>query len=129
MCIRDSLLLIPTFSEGKNGYLTSLGKEKPTPVRLQLKPEDKMKYAILKENFTPARFDESQSGQESFIVSSIGQYLITWSLKHIITGKKFDYDIKKLPDKIVSNEFKFNAQDSLYVALPYEVKVQKTKVK
>eukprot|EP01016_Furgasonia_blochmanni_P037739 TRINITY_DN4475_c0_g1_i19.p1 TRINITY_DN4475_c0_g1~~TRINITY_DN4475_c0_g1_i19.p1 ORF type:complete len:213 (-),score=46.86 TRINITY_DN4475_c0_g1_i19:578-1216(-) len=123
------LILLPTFTtDNKNGFKQPLGKDKPIPIRLFLKPEDLAKYGIKEVAFTPARFDENQDKKEKFIVSGIAEYIVTWSLKNAASGRRMEYDIKRVEDKVVSNEFRYNTDDSLYVALKNSVRLQKTKV-
>jgi len=122
------LLLLPTLLEGKSGYLTSLGKDKNIPRRLTIKPEDMKKYGIKEINFTPAKFNDAPSEHEKYIVSSTGNFLVTWSLKQVIRGNHLKYEIKSLEDKVISNEFRYGREDSLLVTLPNEVRIQKSRM-
>jgi len=121
------LLLLPTIIDSKNGYLTSLGKDKNIPRKLKLLPEHLLKYKIKEVNFTPARFNDLEKDHEKYIVCSTGNFLVTWTLKHVIKGDIYQYEIKYMEDKIVSNEFRYGREDSLLVTLPNEIRVQKTK--
>lgn len=47
-------------------------------------------------NFTNAKFDSSENQEEKFITTSTGQYLVTWSLKNVIRGKIYDYEVFNL---------------------------------
>jgi hypothetical protein len=47
-------------------------------------------------DFTPAKFDQSSSQDEKYIISSTGQYLVTWSFRNILRGRVNDYDVISL---------------------------------
>jgi len=66
-------------------------------------------------NFTDAKFDSSDNQDEKYITSSTGKYLVTWSLKNVVKGRIYDYEvnlllkkIKPINDDIVGSDFKFN---------------------
>lgn len=102
------LLVIPTeCGSGKIGFEQRMGKEKPMPKKLQIKPGDLAKYKIKSLNFTKARFNNFNcSGQEETgIVTSTGDYLIAWNFKKVKRGQLSSYSIKKLNDKLVDNQF------------------------
>jgi hypothetical protein len=82
------ILIIPTKCEnGKTGFEHRMGKEKPNPKKLQVLPKDLAKYSISQLNFKPARFNNfTSAGEESSIVSSTGDFLITWRFKDIKRG-------------------------------------------
>ena len=83
-----------------------MGKEKPNPKKLTLQPKDIAKYQISNINFKPARFNNfTSAGEESSIVSSTGDYLITWSFKHIKRGQLNNYKIQKLHTKPIDSQF------------------------
>lgn len=64
-----------------------MGKEKPNPLKLQIKATDIAKYRIRSIDFKPAKFNNfSATGEESSIVTSTGQYLITWNFKKVMRG-------------------------------------------
>ena len=44
-------------------------------------------------NFTNAKFDSSENQEEKYITSSTGKYLITWSLKNVVKGRVYDYEV------------------------------------
>jgi len=89
------LLLIPTMtSAGKSGFQASMGKEKPNPIKLVLKPEDLVKLGIDEVKITPARFNIGENITEDWIVTSTGPFIITWNFKKIRQGKgKDDYKV------------------------------------
>jgi hypothetical protein len=97
-----------------------LGSSKPIPKRLQLKPEH---LAFMNEgvDFTPAKF--STDNLEECIVTSTGHYVITWSLKDVLKGKLFSYQIKKYGDVVVADNFGYGKDDSIIVTLPDDVRM------
>jgi len=68
------LLVIPTLCQnGKTGFDHRMGKEKPKPLKLQLKATDIAKFKIKSLDFKPARFNNfGEHGEESSIVTSTG---------------------------------------------------------
>lgn len=97
-------------------YSKPIGKEKPTPKRLQLKPQH---LSLIKNDvsFTPAKFDRD----DSLIVTSTGRYVIKWLVQDILDGNVYNYSIKALYDVIVDENFVINGND-IVVALPNDVK-------
>lgn len=120
------LLVIPTFLEsGRTGFDVSMGKEKPVPFKLQLRPQDISKNKIKQIKFTPAKFDTGESIKEQWIITSTGPYLITWNFDKIRRfGIVDDYKIKKCPEKVVADQFRYNAADQVVVTLPDDVVLQ-----
>lgn len=114
---RTYLLIIPTLcNNGKTGFDHRMGKEKPNPKKLQLLPKDLAKYQISNINFLPARFNNfTSAGEESSIVSSTGEYLVTWSFRHIKRGQLNKYKIQKLQSKPVDSQFQVNNDEKIIV--------------
>jgi len=97
------LLLIPTeCNSGKLGFDQRMGAEKPNPKKLTLRPTDRAKWKVQNLNFTPARFNNGE-GNETSIVTSSGDILVTWNFKKILKGVLNDYKIKKLHSAPVDN--------------------------
>jgi cAMP phosphodiesterase len=46
--------------------------------------------------FQNAKFDDKRTKKQSYIVTSVGQYLITWRLVDVIIGKVDKYQVKFL---------------------------------
>ena len=86
--------MLPTFSGLKNGYTHPLGKEKTLPKRLHINIEDVRKYSIKEVKFSAAKFNDSQDGKERFIVTSTGEFIITWNLLDVVKGKTYKYEVK-----------------------------------
>ncbi|KAF7682598.1 Vacuolar import and degradation protein 27 [Astathelohania contejeani] len=104
--------------EGK--FKTPIGKDKPIPKKLQLKPEH-LAYINEEVSFTPAKFSTDKA--EESIVTSTGHYVITWNLEDVIKGRVYSYRIKKYGDKIVADNFGFGEDESIIVALPDDIKL------
>ena len=83
-----------------------MGKEKPNPLKLQIKATDIAKYRIGSIDFKPAKFNNfSSSGEESSVVTSTGNFLITWNFKKVRRGILKDYQVKALETNPVDNQF------------------------
>lgn len=110
-------------SNGKTGFEHRMGKEKPTPKKLQLHVKDIAKYKIKSVNFTPARFNNynMSGGEHTSIVATTGQYLITWNFKKLQKGKLDCYKIQKIPAQgpkaveLVDSQFQFNNDERILV--------------
>jgi len=121
------LLLIPTTCKGdKNGFTVSMGKEKPHPKALKLKPIDIAKYKIMSVSFTPAKFNISQTDGETNIITSTGDYIINWNFSKVIKGITDDYKIKKANQKILDSQFKYN-KGQIVVTMDNKVRIQNQK--
>jgi len=121
------LMLIQTIIDGKNGYKISISKERRTPFRLTILPQDMKKYKMTEVDFQTAKFNDNENLSERCIVASTGPYLITWNLKHVLRGQTHKYEIKRLDDYIVSNEFRYKRDDNLLVTMPKDIRVQKAR--
>ncbi|KAH6566409.1 hypothetical protein BASA60_009488 [Batrachochytrium salamandrivorans] len=119
------LLLIDTEIQGTgNGYQKGMGDKKPTPKRLQLRPEH---VAWMGENisFTPARFNTGDS-LEKTIITSTGPYVITWNFRQVKLSrgsKQPEYTIKKYSENVVADNFKYGGDRSIIVALDQNVEM------
>lgn len=113
ICTCQNYLLF--YSVGSD-YSKPIGKDKPTPKRLQLKPQ----HLSLMNNdvsFTPAKFDCN----DSLIVTSTGRYVLRWKVDDVLNGNVYNYSLKALYDVIVDENFIINGDD-IVVALPNDVK-------
>ena len=101
------LLCVPTMcSNGKTGFEHRMGKEKPNPLKLQLRATDIAKYRIGSIDFKPAKINNfSANGEETSIVTSTGNFLITWNFKKVKRGILNEYQIKELETKPIDNQF------------------------
>lgn len=126
------LLLIDTLI-GDGRYKGSLGFDrsfpadsKPIPRRLQLRPEHVHHMETsggAKVSFTPARFNTGSTPEESekSIITSSGQFVITWNFRRAQQGKTDDYHIKRYDDKVVADNFRHGTNKNIVVALPNDV--------
>ncbi|KAF7122408.1 hypothetical protein CNMCM5793_000433 [Aspergillus hiratsukae] len=127
---RTYLLLIDSLqkegkNEGKLGFERSFAKDsKPQPRRLGLTPahvaqfQHETKKPI---SFTPARFNTGVESQETSIVTATGPFIVTWSLKKVIAGRKDPYTIKRYAEDVKADNFRFGSDKNVIVALPNEV--------
>lgn len=103
---QTNLLVLPTTNdEGVSGFEKSISKSKPKPFRLTIDPKDIVKYQIKFINFTPARFNNGDSIDETSIVTSTGKYLITWNFKKVKRGMLRGYKIMNLHQNAVDGQF------------------------
>ncbi|THZ90792.1 vacuolar import and degradation protein 27 [Aureobasidium pullulans] len=127
---RTYLLLIDALqsdgkNEGKLGFEKSFAKDsKPQPRRLALTPshvaqfQHETKVAL---SFTPARFNTGPDADETTIITATGPFIITWSLKKVLAGRKDPYSIKRYAEDVKADNFRFGSDKNIVVALPNEV--------
>jgi len=121
-------------NEGKLGFEKSFAADsKPQPRRLALTPEHVAQFAYETGkgvNFTPAKFNTGSGSEETSIITATGPYIIEWSLKKLLSGKKAPYLIKRYTDDVKADDFKFGSDKNVIVALPHEVNmVDKARLK
>jgi len=118
------LILIPTNCKGeKNGFNTQMGKEKPNPRTLKIKPIDLNKYGLDKFSFTPAKFNVNKIDGETNIIASLGDYIIIWNFTKVKKGILDDYKIRKVNQKVIENQFKFN-RNQVVVTMENKLRIQ-----
>ena len=61
----------------------------------------------------------------SIFPTSSGPYVITWNFRRVKAGHLYDYRIKKYPDVVVADNFRFGQHKSIVVALPDDVTMVK----
>ena len=54
-------------------------------------------------------------GKESWIISSTGNYIVTWNFNKVKRGHRFAYKIKKCAHKVVADDFMLGQADSVVV--------------
>ncbi|KAI1419493.1 VID27 cytoplasmic protein [Xylaria sp. FL1777] len=127
---RTYLLLIDAMqkegkNEGKLGFEKSFAADsKPQPRRLALTPEHVAQFhheTGQGVSFTPARFNTSQTSEESSIITATGPYIVDWNLKKVLRGAKAPYIIKRYTEDVKADDFKFGSDQNVIVALPNEV--------
>ncbi|KAJ6236836.1 vacuolar import and degradation protein [Anaeramoeba flamelloides] len=123
---KDYLLVVNTdLGNGKNGFKVRLGKKKPRPTRLQLEKHHLLLFKG-KVNFTAAHFNTGKGGEKS-IVTSTGNFVITWNFAKVKNGILNRYEIKKFSDRVVRDDFVHNTDQAVVVALPNGVHLKKKK--
>jgi len=132
------LLLIPTFAGSTDnqdaeaeaeasGFTTSITGSAAAPIKLQLNPKDVINLNLQNVKFTPAHFSMGDvSGAEEWIVTSSGQFLITWNMRSIVRRRRYyDYKIKRCGEQVINNQFLFGHDDTLVVTLPNDLFTEK----
>ena len=120
------LMLIKTQVNNKNGYQKSIANENRNIKTLRLTPKDLVNYNITFESFTPAKFDINNKNREKYITTSIGQYMVMWSLNDIKKGKLEKYKIKSVNEYIINNVNKFN-KDQTVITMSKKLRIQNQK--
>src|ERR1700761_6883503 len=127
---KNYLLLIDTLQkdgkfEGKLGFERAFPKDsKPQPRRLALTPQHVAQFqheTKVPITFTPAKFNAGPDADETTIVTSTGPFVVTWSLKKVLKNQKDPYSIKRYVDDVKADNFRFNTDKGIIVALPNEV--------
>jgi hypothetical protein len=122
------LLLIPTKLDGdakaKNGFTKSMNCKAtpaPPPIKLSLDPKNilEMGFRPSEVKFTQAHFNRGDANtHEKYIVSSVGKFVVIWSIKQVLKKKKFAYKIKCMSSEVVADNFRFNAENNIVVVEP-----------
>jgi hypothetical protein len=120
------LMLIKTQVNNKNGFQKSIANETRNIKTLRLTPKDLVNYNLTFETFTPAKFDINNKNKEKYITTSIGQYMVMWSLNDIKKGKIEKYRIKSVNEFIINNVNKFN-KDQTVVTMSNKLRIQNQK--
>ncbi|KAI9820875.1 MAG: hypothetical protein M1832_003508 [Thelocarpon impressellum] len=127
---RTYLLLIDALqkdgkNEGRLGFEKSFGKDsKPQPRRLGLTPSHVAQFQHetgVPLSFTPARFNTGIEASETSIITATGPFIITWSLKKVLAGRKDPYSIKRYAEEVKADNFRYGSDKNVIVALPNEV--------
>ena len=110
---------------GKLGFEVAFPKDsKPQPRRLALTPahvaqfQHETKQPI---SFTPAKFNTGPDTEETTIVTATGPFIVSWSMKKLLAGRKDPYSIKRYSEEVKADNFRFNSDKGIIVALPNEV--------
>lgn len=119
---KDGSLILCTYKtyilvfQANTDYSKKLGSNKPTPRRLQLKPQH---LALMTQeiSFTPAKFDRD----DSEIITSTGRYVLRWLVSDVLSSNVYNYSIRALYDTIIDENFVMDGND-IVVALPNDVK-------
>ncbi len=148
---RTYLLLIDALQKegskhaGKLGFERAFARDaKPQPRRLTLQPEHvaQMQHETRGQplQFTPARFNTGTGAAggtggtggtgagagaagagETSIITATGPFVVTWSLRKVLAGRRAPYSIKRYAENVMADDFKFGTDSDVIVALPNEV--------
>lgn len=127
---RTYLLLIDNLqksgkNEGKFGFEKAFAKDsKPQPRRLALTPSHVAQFQHETKaplSFTAARFNTGEGADETTIISATGPFVVTWSMKKVLAGRKDPYSIKRYSEEVKADNFRFGSDKNIVVALPNEV--------
>ncbi|OQO11327.1 hypothetical protein B0A48_05583 [Cryoendolithus antarcticus] len=127
---RTYLLLIDNMqhsgkNEGKLGFEKPFAKDsKPQPRRLALTPSHVAQFQHETKaplSFTPAKFNTGEDASETAIITATGPFVVTWSMKKVLAGRKDPYSIKRYSEEVKADNFKFGSDKNIVVALPNEV--------
>ncbi|ADM12300.1 vacuolar import and degradation protein [Encephalitozoon intestinalis ATCC 50506] len=116
ICTCKNYLMLTTVP---GDYKQPIGKDKPVPKRLQLKPEH-LAYINEEIDFTPAKFSTDTS--ESSIITSTGSYVVKWNLDDVLNGKLYSYQLAKCNDLVVADNFEFGENNSVIVTMPDDIR-------
>lgn len=116
ICTYKNYLMLTTVP---GDYKQAVGKEKPVPKKLQLKPEH-MAYINEEVDFTPAKFSTDRA--EDSIITSTGSYVVKWNLRDVLSGKLYSYQLAKCSDLVVADNFEFGENDNVIVTMPDDVR-------
>jgi hypothetical protein len=72
-------------------------------------------------SFTPAKFNTGEGKDETTIITATGPFVVTWSLKKVLQGRKDPYSIKRYSEEVKADNFRFGSDKNIVVALPNEV--------
>jgi hypothetical protein len=111
--------------EGSLGFEKSFPKDsKPQPRRLALTPSHVAQFQHetgVPISFTAAKFNTSLDSEETTIVTSTGPFVVTWSMKKVTKNQRDPYSIKRYSEEVKADNFRFNSDKGIIVALPNEV--------
>ncbi|SHO77017.1 Similar to S.cerevisiae protein VID27 (Cytoplasmic protein of unknown function) [Malassezia sympodialis ATCC 42132] len=126
---RTYLLLIDTLIQDGR-YQGSLGFDRsfpadarPLPRRLQLRPHH-VAYMESEVHFTPAHFNTG-SDSETSIVTSTGNYVVSWSFDSVKKGNPYAYVLKRYAGTVVRDDYTYGSDQSIVVAFENDVQLAK----
>jgi len=123
------LVLVPTEMPDsfKLGFDVRMGKKKPNPFRLRLKPRDMANFGIKEVDFTAAKFNMGKDTEEKWIVTATGNHIIKWNFDRVKKGFLQDYLICERTSNVSSGGFRFNRADEMLIAETDAVYCQTTR--
>jgi len=117
---KSYLVLVAAESSGVSGFRKSLGKDKPAPKKLTIRPEHRQEFGKEIE-FTNASISTDE--EERFVVVSTGEWVIIWDISKVLKGEVFSYQIRKNEHKVVSNSFIPGESRKIVVAMEDDIQV------
>lgn len=54
-------------------------------------------------------------------MTATGPFIVTWSMKKVLAGRKDPYTIKRYAENVMADNFRFGSDKNVIVALPNEV--------
>lgn len=126
---RTYLLLIDTLIndgryQGQLGFDRSFPADaRPLPRRLQLRPHH-VAYMESEVHFTPAHFNTG-SDAETSIVTSTGNYVVSWSFDAVKKGNPYAYVLKRYGGTVVRDDYTYGSDQSIVVAFENDVQLAK----
>jgi len=100
---------------------------KRAPIILNLNPDDVVRCGGTVK-FTQAKFNVV--GEETFIVSSTGNWLVTWDfsdVQHADLKKlpQIPYHLKWYPDNVIADDFTKDHKNEVVLTMPDDVRVHR----
>ncbi|KAI5186384.1 hypothetical protein NEHOM01_1438 [Nematocida homosporus] len=114
------LMLVTAEANGVSGFKKSLGKEKPVPKKLIIRPEHLHLFGG-EANFTNASI--STDAEEKFVIVSTREWVIVWDMQKVLKGSVFSYQIRQNEHNIVSNSFVPGDSDKIIVAMDDDIQM------
>lgn len=118
----------------KMGFERSFGKDdKPLPKKLTLKPEH---LAYLRQvcgnnmSFTKANFNSTlqyKTNTPSSIITSIGPFAVTWSMRKVLKNDPEPYTIRRYNDTVMMGDFTVHNAHRMIFTLPDDVTLASSK--
>ena len=71
--------------------------------------------------FTPAYFNTGRDSKETTIVTSLGKYVVTWSMGKVLLDKGNPYLVKRYTQNVIADNFKFGSNNEVIMALQDDV--------
>ncbi|KAM0751534.1 VID27-domain-containing protein [Meredithblackwellia eburnea MCA 4105] len=136
-CKTYLLLIDAQIPEGAGRYGGSSGFDrsfpataKPTPKRLQLKPEH---VALMEQEsktgvfFGPATFNKNPGQLEKTIVAPTGPFLVAWNFRQVKAGRTDNYTLRRFSDTVIADNFKFGGDNQIITVLPQNIIIEDKK--
>ena len=126
-CINYIMVINTENENNSSGFDTCFGRIKIKPLILHLSHIDLVKYNIINESFTPAKFNNITNSKEIMIISSLGQYMILWNFNQVKNGETNLYKIINVNEFVIGNTTKFD-KNQIIIALPDKLRLQNEKL-